>query len=437
MAGVAVPAAWSQPVPVQAGTNAQWWARFGDPVLVQLIAQAQLANTDVAGAEANLRQARALRSVAAAGLWPQLSLGGSVQRGRQAGAGSTSSLFETGLDASWEADLFGATRHAVASSEAQAQASAATLAAVRVSVAAEVALAYLDLRGSQVRTAVARDNLAAQEQTLQIALWREQAGLASSVESAQARVAVEQIRAQLPVLESSAAQAIHAVSVLTGQPPAALDALLSPAGALPQLQPPPTVAIPAAVLRQRPDVRAAELQLQAAAQQVAQADAQRLPVVQLRASLAWSAATLGSLGSVAAARSLLASGSGSLFDAGQARSQLAAQQAAFDSAREAYRAKVLGALQEVEDALVANAAADQRLAALANAVQAAGDAALLASQRYSSGLIDFLTVLDTQRSLLSLQDSQASAEADRAAGAVRLYKALGGGWQPETMEQAL
>lgn len=432
--GVAIPPTWSQEAPAGDLPLAQWWRQFGDPLLVQLVEDSQLANSDVRIAQANLRQARALRDQAASGLWPSLTLSASAQHGRSAGAAATS-LFDAGFDASWEPDVFGATGHAIGASQAQAQASAATLSSTKVSVAAEVAVSYLQLRGTQARAAFARGNLAAQEQTLQIAQWREQAGLGSSLETAQARSAVEQTRAQLPVLDASIAQLGHALAVLTGQPPAALGTRLSTPTGLPQPPRGLALAIPARALRQRPDVLAAEWQLRAQAERVAQADAQRGPSVQLRASLAWSAVTLGSLGSMAAARSLVASVGQTLFDHGLRNARLAAQQAAFDAARETYRARVLAALQDVEDALAALAASRDRVTALRAAAEATRDAALLANNRYASGLIDFQTVLDTQRTLLNVQDSVASAETDLATSHVRLYKALGGGWAPADVQQ--
>jgi outer membrane protein TolC len=152
--------------------------------------------------------------------------------------------------------------------------------------------------------------------------------------------------------------------------------------------------------------------------------------MQLRASLAWSAATLGSLGSIDAARSLVASIGQTLFDRGRLNAQLAAQEAAFDAAQQSYRAQVLTALREVEDALSALAASRDRVTALDAALLSTRDAVLLANNRYTSGLIDFQTVLDTQRTLLNVQDSLASAQTELATNHVRLYKALGGGWSP-------
>ncbi len=427
LAGVSPPAQWAQPVPAGTGALAEWWRGFGDPTLVELVTAAQQGNTDLARARANLRQARALRQQAAAALSPSLSAAGSGQRSA-AGSGGRNT-FQAGLDAAWELDLFGATGHAVAAQEALVRVSAATLGATEVSIAAEVALAYLELRNAQVRTAVARENLASQEETLQISRWRQQAGLANSLEVEQALGAVEQTRAQLPALQAAAAQSAHALAVLVGQPPAALLQRLGSAAPLPQPQAALAVAIPAQALRQRPDVLAAEQQWRAAAADVAAADAQRRPSLNLSASLAWSGVTLGSLGSVAAARSLLASLAQPLFDGGRLDAQLAAREAAFDAAAAGYRAVVLTALQDVEGTLAALAADRERLASLQRALAAARNASLLATQRHASGLIDFQTVLETQRTLLSVQDSVATVEAALAADHVRLYKALGGGWR--------
>jgi len=426
-AGVPVPGAWSQPATGSSASLSGWWRGFGDAQLVQLVEDSQRANTSVRAAEANLRQARALRDAAVAGLWPHVSGSASAQRNRAANADS-SNLFQAGFDASWEPDLFGANRHGVGVTQAQARASEATLASTQVSVAAEVAVSYLQLRGTQERASFARQNLAAQEQTWQIAQWREQAGLGSSLETSQARSAVEQTRAQLPALQSSIEQTAHALAVLTGRPPAALLDTLSTPAALPQPAQGLALAVPAQALRQRPDVLAAEMQLRAAAERVAQADAERYPAVDLRGSLAWSALTFGSLGSIGAARSLVASIGQTLFDHGQLSAQLAAQRAAFDTAQENYRASVLAALQDVEDSLSALAASRERVVALRNAVDASRDAQLLANNRYASGLVDFQTVLDTQRTLLNVQDNMAGAEIDLATNHVRLYKALGGGW---------
>ena len=233
---VEVPAAWSAAdvsVAGDATSLAQWWLRFDDPLLGRLVVDALQANTSVKGAQAALRQARALRDVSAAALWPSVGAAASAQRGT-AGGRTTGNSFAAGLDASWELDVFGANRSALDASEAGAQASAASLGDVQVSIAAEVALTYIALRGAQARLAIADDNLASQLETLQITQWRVQAGLVTSLEAEQARAAAEQTRAQVPTLRSLIAQTSHALAVLTGQPPAALSALLAAPGPMPQ-----------------------------------------------------------------------------------------------------------------------------------------------------------------------------------------------------------
>jgi NodT family efflux transporter outer membrane factor (OMF) lipoprotein len=434
-AGVEIPAFWSAADaaagPAAATPLALWWQRFDDPQLGRLVAQALQANTSVQTARAALLQARALRDVAAAGLWPTLDASASAQH-NTAGGHSAGNAYKAGLDATWELDIFGANRSARDATEATASASAASLGDVQVSIAAETGLAYIALRGAQARLAIASDNLASQLETLQITQWRQQAGLLTSLEAEQARAAAEQTRAALPALQTSIEQTRHALAVLTGQPPAALAVELAAAGPVPRAAGDLALSLPAETLRQRPDVRAAELQVRAAMARVAQADAARLPSFRLGGSIGLNAATLGALGNGAAAATvLLASVSLPIFDGGAARAQVRAQEAALQQSQQAYKAAVLTALQDVEDALVALRGDRERQARLQQAAEAAGNAALLARQRYSSGLVDFQTVLETQRTQLGTQDGVASASADVAADHVRLYKALGGGWLPD------
>ncbi len=428
----ALPTAWAgaPTATVQASAPQSllaWWQQFNDPLLSDLVQQALAANTGVRSAQAALRQARALQDVAAAGLGPTLTTSGNAQRARA--SGSSNNRFGASLDASWEIDLFGGQRAGLAASTASADASAASLGDVQVSLAAEVALAYISLRNAQARLAIAEANLASQQETLQITRWRLQAGLVDTLQAEQAQAAAEQTRAGLPPLQTTLAQARHALAVLTGQPPAALDAVLAASAPVPQPAATLALAGPADTVRQRPDVRAAELRLAAEWARLAQADAALRPSLRLSGSLGLSALTLGGLGNGSAvASSLLAGLTLPLFDGGALRGQQRAQQAALDQAQEAWRASVLSALQEVENALVALQGDRDRLQRLQAAAQAASNAATLANQRYRSGLVDFQTVLDTQRSQLSAQDSVAATTADLAADHVRLYKSLGGGW---------
>ena len=396
--------------------------------MTTLVTQALQANTSIRSAQAALQQSRALRDVSAAGLMPTLSTSGSMQRNRANGLDASNS-FRVGLDASWEPDIFGGQRSALNAAEADTQALQATLADVQVSVAAEVALAYVQLRGQQAQLAIARNNLASQQETLQITNWRAQAGLTTSLEVEQARTASEQTSALTPLLEASIARTRHSLAVLTGQRPEALLKQLQPAQPIPQPASTLALDIAAQTLRQRPDVRAAELRITAALARVSVADAARYPGFAIGGSLGLNAQTLAALGNSAGlVSSLIGSLSLPLFDGGARHAQLLAQEAALEQARANYQAVVLSALRDVADALVALDGDRTRLTHLQSAAEAAGNAALLAQQRYSSGLIDFQTVLQVQRTLLTAQDNVASTRADIGLDHVRLYKALGGGW---------
>jgi NodT family efflux transporter outer membrane factor (OMF) lipoprotein len=429
---VDVPAAWSAE---QAGSTAHttardWWTAFNDAQLTALVERALQANPDVQTATANLRQARALVTVQNATLLPRLDASGSAQRGKTDTL-PAGSLFRTGFDASWEPDLFGANRAGLDATRADAVASAASLGDVQVTVAAEVASNYLAWRGTGVRLNVARENLKVQEETLQIAQWRAQAGLGTSLEVEQARAGSEQTRALIPVLEAAQAQTAHSIAVLTGRAPGTLPELAS-TGEAPIAPDGIALTIPADTLRQRPDVRRAEADVRAAASRATQAEAQRYPSFTLSGNIGLSALTLGALGaSGSGAAALLAGVSIPLFNGGALKAQADARDAALAAAGSVYQGTVLTALKDVEDSLVALKSAQERRATLQRAAEAADNASLIARQRYGSGLIDFQTVLDTLRTQLNVQDNLAAARTDVATAQVRLVKALGGGWSPE------
>ena len=439
---IPVPDRWSpagaEPLPGESGTElAQWWQRFSDPMLTALVLQALQSNTDVRAARAALQQSRALRDGRAAGMGLGVNASASAQRSRSGGDASDS--FQVGFDASWEPDVFGAQRSTLNAAEADVQASQANLAQVKVSMAAEVAVTYIDLRGLQARLAIARNNLAAQAETLQIARWRAQAGLASSLDVEQAVAASEQTGAQIPSLLTSLAQDLSSLTVLTGYPQATLQSRLSAdterVGRVPQASVNMAVSFPAQTLRQRPDVSAAEHRVSAALARVVQADAARYPSFQISGSIGLRSLTLGALTNGASSlQSILAGISVPLLDGGFARAQVRVQEAALEQARLAYQGSVLIALKDVEDALVALQGNTNRLARLQAASGAAANADLLARQRYASGLIDFRTVLDTQRTLLSTQDGVETTRVSLSADHVRLYKALGGGWTPADID---
>ena len=260
----ATPTRWSEGGAVQAQSPtslARWWQRLGDAELNRLIEDALANSPTVQSSIAALRQSRALADVAAASLVPSLSGTGGAQRSHTRASG-TANAFSVGLTASWEPDLFGGTRAAVDAAEADARAAQMSLGDVQVSLAAEVALAYIDVRSAQARLAIAQGNLASQEDTLQIARWRHQAGLVGALDVEQAATSAEQTRATVPQLQTTLAQARHRLAVLTGRTPGALANL----GTAPVPLPPDdlVMAFPADTLRQRPDVRQAQAQVQAA-----------------------------------------------------------------------------------------------------------------------------------------------------------------------------
>ncbi len=433
---VAVPAGWSASEAAGAGAAmtdeaalSSWWLRFDDPQLAALVAEALNANTRVLGAVAALRQAEALRDVAAAALWPTLDASASTQRPNTGGHN-----VQAGVDGNWVIDIFGARRAAIDAGASVARASAASLGDIRVQIAAEVALNYILLRTAEARSAIAAGNLLSQQETLQITRWRQQAGLVTVLETDQAQAAVEQNRAQLPLLQTSIVQTRHALAVLGGQPPEALPAAVAAQAVarVPQARDGLRLRIPAETLRQRADVRAAEYQVAAALARVGQARAQRWPSFSIGGSLGVGTAAGGAIGTGSAVlASLLASVTLPLFDGGARRAQVRVQQAALAQAEQVYRAAVLGALQQVEDARVALHGDRLRLDSLQRASIAAADAAGLARQRYRSGLIDFQSVLETQRTQFATEDGVASARADLGRDQVQLFKALGGGWSDD------
>ncbi len=435
-----VPAGWSrldttsQPMARADATGdiSQWWLKLKDPLLSGLIEEALEASPDLRTARAKLREARARRVVADAGRYPSVTASGSASRARSSetvGGGDTRDFFSAAFDASWELDVFGGTRRSIEAAEADLASSEASLEDTRVSLASEVALNYVEVRNRQILIRIARDNLASQSETLRITQWRAQAGLVSHQDVEQASANREQTRAQIPAIETSLAEAEHGLDILLGKTPGTLHGRLAAAGDVPAVPDQLAVGIPADTLRQRPDVRAAERRLAAETARVGVAEAARYPSFNLSGSIGLEALTFGALDNGDAATSSLLTGiTAPIFDAGRLRAQVDIQDAVREQALVAYEQAVLAALREVEDALVALARNRERVEALANAVASARNAALLARQRYSVGLIDFQSVLDSERNVLVLEESLASARASGAQALIRLYKALGGGW---------
>lgn len=402
-----------------------WWQQFGDPTLSELVDRALRGSPDLRTAQARLRQARAERNITQTGVLPSVSASGlaSDQRG-------SSNAFSVGFDASWEPDVFGGTRRGIDAANADVRATTEELLNTQVSLVAEVARNYAELRTLQTRLEIAHRNETSQAETLQLTGFRAQAGLVSTVDVEQARANLEQTRAGIPSLETSIARAMHRLATLAGLEPAALVGELNQVAPLLSVPAQVAVGIPADTLRQRPDVRAAEQRIVAESARVAQANATRYPQFSLSGSIGIEVITGALTGGTSFAASAAASVLQTIFNGGRIRQQIAVQSAVLEQTVVGYEAIVLTALEDVENALVTFEKSRQRLAFLTAAAEAANNAALLARTQYAAGLADFQTVLDTERSALSVQDSVAATEGERVAALVQLYKALGGGWSP-------
>lgn len=439
-----VPAAWHsamkgglKSVSPEAAQLAQWWNGLDDPQLSRLIEQAATNNLDLKLAQARLREARARRGVSAADRFPTLNAAAGANRSRSSeamgfGGGNVSETWSAQFDASWEPDVFGGKRRALEAATANLESSQEDLRDVQVRLLAEVALNYVEVRTYQARLAIALSNLASQRETWQIARWRYEAGLTTQLDEDQARLNLEQTRSQLPALQTGLEQSKNRLAVLLGRKPGEL-VELETAAAIPQTPAEVAVGIPADTLRQRPDLRRAERQLAAATAQVGVATAALYPNFSLSGTLGLQALSSASLLQASARMFSVAANAGwVLFDAGRIRQNIEVQNALQEQALIGYESAVLGALRDVENALIAYAEELNQRAALKDAVQAAQSAAGLATSQYAAGLIDFLAVLDTQRSLLSLQDQLSQSEAAVTSNLARLYKAMGGGWSTES-----
>jgi len=426
---LALPATWSGVAAEGREDLSRWWEKLGDATLTALVSQALQASPDLRTAQARLREARARRALASAQRAPALEAGARASSSHRSDTGVTSELYSAGFDASWELDVFGGKRRALEAADADLQSSAAALDGARVSLAAEVALNYVEVRAFQARLAIARGNLDSQSETLQLTDWRAQAGLVGSLDVEQARANREQTRAQIPSLQTSLAEAQHRLAILLGLAPTALREQLAAAAPIPRAPARIAIGIPADILRQRPDVRAAERTLAAETARIGQAEAARYPSFSLSGSIGLEAASLDALtGGATRTRALAAGASAPLFDGGRLRQQVEIQRAVQERAGVSYEATVLAALEEVENALVGFGNSGARREALAEALSAARNAALLAHHRYTAGLVNFQTVLDTERTVLSIEDSLAATEAEGVSSLIQLYKALGGGW---------
>jgi len=439
-----VPAQWNRAVPDAPAADdaalARWWTLFDDPVLSDLVARAAAGSTSVREAAARVREARARRAIAGAERFPTLGTSASatqIRSGDRVGGGASArgvvgDLYSLDFDASWELDVFGGRRRALESAWASLEAAEEDLRDVLVTLVSEVALNYTEVRAFQARLAIAEANLAAQTETYELVRWRLEAGLTTELDLEQARFSLEQTRAQIPQMRSALEQAKNRLAVLIGENPGALASVLAEPRPVPLAPLEVALGVPADTLRRRPDVRRAERLLAAQTAQIGVAEAARYPTFSLLGSIGLEALALSNFfGNAARTTQLAASGRWTLFDFGRLRQNVEVQSALQEQALVRYEAAVRTALNDVENALIAYAEEQERLAALQAAADAAQRAFDLASQQYAAGLIDFQALLDSQRALLSLQDQQAVSRAEATSNLIRLYKALGGGWTPE------
>jgi len=424
---VPLPATWS--AEGQAATTydlATYWQALGDPLLGELVDLALANNLDIEQAASRLVQARESLVQARAGYFPSLNAGAGANR-PVGDVIDPETVFSLSADANWEIDLFGRIGNAVDAAEFDYASAGYSLADLRRIIAGTVATQVITARATEQQLAIARDTLANQEENLQIARWRNQAGLVSSLDVEQARTARAQVAATIPLLDSQLAATANGISTLIGEPPGRVLALLRETRPVPR---PPELAgldAPADLLRRRPDVRSAEAGLAAATARIGVARAQLYPALRLVGSIGTGDAGPLSLfdvvtGTVGAALSQL------IFDGGRTQSQVRAAEALAEGSLAAWRQAILGALEDVESAIASRRAADERLVELAEALDAANNAAILARSQYQAGLTDFQTLLQAESQLLSARNSLLSAEADRATSFVRLTQALGGGW---------
>lgn len=431
----------------------RWWTTLSDPLLLSLIEKAVQANLDVREAEARIREARATRTIVAADAWPSLNVLGSYTRSRRSenvisapanvlGGGSGGSggsvfgfsgeqdFFQSSFDASWELDMFGRVRWSVEAAEATIAAAEENRGDVLVTLLAEVARNYVELRGFQYRLSIARENIAAQEESLAIARARFQAGVTSALDAAEAQALLANTRAQVPPLESSVRRSIHRLGVLLGQAPATLLDELSPQAPIPQAHLTGTIGLPSDLLRRRPDIRRAERELAAATARIGVAAADLFPRFSLTGVLGLQSLDVTDLAEWPS-RFWTAGATvrWPIFDAGRIRANIRIHDERQEQALVRYERTILQSLEEVENALVGYAREQERRRLLIAAVQADREAVELANERYTGGLTDFLNVILAQRALYTSQDALAQNETAVIVQLLALYKALGGGWE--------
>jgi NodT family efflux transporter outer membrane factor (OMF) lipoprotein len=441
--GVA-PGDWKPAQPQDAAQRGKWWESFGDPQLNALEEQVAVSNQTLAQAEAQFRGARAAVAGARAALFPTVTAGASVTTSRTSagraatatgsGSSGTATIYQVPIDVSYEADVWGRVRRQIEANVASAQASAADVETVRLSLEAELAVDWFQLHGFDQQRQLLDTAIAGYQRTLQINVNRHDQGVASGAEVAQAETQLETTRAQAIDLGVARAELEHAIAILTGKPPADLTIPPAPLGVTPPAIP---VELPAELLERRPDIAAAERRVAAANAQIGVATAAYYPSLGLTASGGFASSTLSNLFSLpnrfwSIGPSLLAT----VFDAGRRRAVTAQAQAAYEADVAAYRESVLTAFQNVEDNLSSLRILSDEATQQSAAVAAAERSLTLAQNRYNGGITSYLEVITAENAALANERTAVDLAVRRLVASVNLVKALGGGWSASELPSA-
>lgn len=427
------PSRWSAAdgmTPSRPPALSHWWERFGDPVLDGLIEEAVAGNLDVAAARARIHEARASLREAGGSLEPTVTGSASAKRGGNGGDGY--SQFQAGFDASWELDLFGANRRSVEAARYGLDAAAEDLRSTLLTLVGDIAATYVDARGLQARIALSRRTVISERETARLTRVKFEAGSVSALDLAKADGLASSTAADVASLEADLAIDVHRLAVLTGRAPGDLDDRMAAVRPIPRPRLPMPAGIPADVLTNRPDVRLAERQLAQATASIGVAEAARYPSVSLTGNIATSADRIGDLGRASSISWALGPTlTVPLFNGGKLAAAEDAAWASRDASYASFRSTVLGALEDVENALVALSKERKRKVSLDAAAVSYRQALTLARSLYQSGGASFLDVLDAERSAYSAETSALTSAIAVATDYVALHKALGGGWSGE------
>lgn len=440
---VSAPLAYEQAASGSFKTNSphlqQWWIHFNDPLLESLITRASTNNLDLRIAAARIGEARALRGVAKSGLAPQVDATGAAQltglNDDTSGIGDPEGwVGSIGGAASWELDVWGRVRRGVESATAGYEGSVEDFRDTLVILYGEIAAGYMQVRTLQKRIEYAERNVTTQEGTLQLTEDLNAAGLVGDLDVSQATLNLERTRSAIPTLRSELVQSINRLGVLLGESPDALHGELSATQPIPVPPDVVDVGLPADLLRQRPDVRAAERRLAAQTALIGVATAELYPQFSLPGTLSLEALDIGNINGSSLTYAFGPTVRWTLFAGGRIRNTIRAEEARTQQFLLAYEQTVLLALEDTEGAMVAFAQEKDRIKSVTAARDAASKSVSLVKDLYQSGLTQFQNVLDMERSLAQQDDNLAVSRGLLAADAVRIYRALGGGWDPEDPE---